>query len=508
MKSKAAQPKKGAKTSFFSSHWWLWLFLTVFLLRIPLLFEPFTYGDEGIYLTLGQAIRRGLVLYRDIHDNKPPMLYLLAALAGTFSWYRFLYFLWHLATIFTFYKLAGILFTQKPQAVILTTSAFAILSSLPLFEGNIANAENFLLLPTLTGFYLILRFLGQKIKKHKFSLTWLTAGLLFSLAVLFKVPAIFDFLAILLVCLLLIKRENFKTWLGDFFSFTAGFLIPLLITFAYFGFQQALGQYLQAAFFQNLPYLASWGSQTVKVGGLATGFLLRALLVFIIVLILFLFRQKTNLTLKVIIIWFATACFAALLSVRPYPHYLVQVLPPLSLSLGFLFPLKKKSWLKIIPLGLVTLLVWIFIGFHFWYYPNWAYYRNFYAYFFRLKSRTEYLRYFGQQAPSLYETASFLRTHTLPEEKIFVWGTEPSLYALAKRLPVGRYTVSYHIIDFQGFEETLRALQFQPPRWLVVTPEEKHPFPQLENLLDQNYFLFKEIGKMKIFYRLPQIARL
>src|SRR3989338_9069425 len=48
-----------------------------FLLRFPSLFEPNWYGDEGISQVLGLAIRSGRLLYRDIWDNKPPLLYVL-----------------------------------------------------------------------------------------------------------------------------------------------------------------------------------------------------------------------------------------------------------------------------------------------------------------------------------------------------------------------------------------------------------------------------------------------
>src|SRR4030042_3680736 len=174
MRKKTAQSKQSKKRNFFYSHRWRILFFFVLLLRLPLLFEPFTYADEGIYLTLGQALKKGLVLYRDIHDNKPPLLYLLAALTGSFSLYRLVYFLWGLATIFVFHRLASILFPKSQKAVIASTSFFAILTSLPMFEGNVANAENFMLLPILAGFYLILKFLGQSNPKAKLSWSWLT----------------------------------------------------------------------------------------------------------------------------------------------------------------------------------------------------------------------------------------------------------------------------------------------------------------------------------------------
>ncbi|PIV07387.1 hypothetical protein COS53_02565, partial [Candidatus Shapirobacteria bacterium CG03_land_8_20_14_0_80_35_14] len=62
----------------------LWLSaILFFLLRLPSLFEPYWYGDEGVYLALGQGIRHGLTLYSQIYDNKPPAIYYLAALTQT-----------------------------------------------------------------------------------------------------------------------------------------------------------------------------------------------------------------------------------------------------------------------------------------------------------------------------------------------------------------------------------------------------------------------------------------
>ena len=488
---------------------WPWLLLVlVFLLRLPSLFEPFTYADEGIYLTLGQAIRRGLVLYRDIHDNKPPLIYLLAAFSGSFFNYRLLLLAWSLATIFVFYRLTQVLFGKNRFSVITSTTIFAILTSLPTFEGNIANAENFMLLPTIAGFYLILKFLGQTKTKSKFPLAWFLAGVLFCLAVLFKVPAIFDFLAALLVCLLFINQKNLKTILAHLFSLLVGFLLPLMVTFFYFGLKNSFGLYLRAAFLQNLPYLSSWGNQASKVSILPLGLLTRGGLLALIILILFLWRQKISLPFKTIILWFFTSLFAALLSARPYPHYLLQVLPALALSFGLLSLPEIKIWVKSVAGYFSLILILVFISFHFWYYPNFAYFKNFYQFAFKLKSHQEYLDYFDRQASFIYQTATFLRSHSEPQEKIFIWGVRPSIYALAHRLPAGRYTVSYHIIDFQGDEETINSLRQSPPRWLVKVQDEKASFPQLQNFIEDNYVSFQQIGHMEIFYRFPKISRL
>ena len=261
--------------------WFVLIFLTVVLLRLPSLFEPFTYGDEGIYLTLGLAIRKGLVLYRDIHDNKPPLLYLLAALSGpNFANFRAILFVWSLTTIGVFFLLAKKIFSQNQKSVIVSTSLFAILTSVHNFEGNIGNAENFMLLPTLLGIYLILEVLDKRrlgdarvsnVKqllsaspadlRGSFSLFF--AGIMFSFATLFKIPAAIDFLAVLVFMGFIFLRSK-KRYLSPITyhlsTFFLGLTLPILVTVIYYAIEAALNQYLSAAFFQNIPYLTSWGT--------------------------------------------------------------------------------------------------------------------------------------------------------------------------------------------------------------------------------------------------------
>ncbi len=474
--------------------------IIVFLLRLPLLFEPFTYADEGIYLTLGQAVRKGLTLYRDIHDNKPPLLYLIAAATGTFSLYRLIHFLWSFFTIFIFYKFSQLVFPKKQKAIIISTAVFAILTSLPTFEGNIANAENFMLLPTIAAFYLIFKIFSRPLH----SLRIFSAGFLLGLASLFKIPAAFDFMAamVFIFFALNISRKNYKLLINKYLLLLSGFIAPILITVFYFASQNALPQYLTAAFSQNLPYLSSWGGNSSKISTTSVLLLGRALLIGILTILLFIFRKKISLPTKFIMIWFSFSLFAALLSSRPYPHYLIQVLPAFSLSFGFLA--LSKKWLKSIPVFLGGVLIFVFVSFRFWNYPNLPYLLNFYQFVSGSKSHQEYLNYFGHHAQSLYQTADFIRTHTLSEEKIFIWGNRPSIYALSQRLPVGRYTVAYHIIDFKAQTETIEALQSQTPRWLIVSQDEDRVFPQLEDFINNHYLLFQKYDQIKIFYRLPK----
>jgi len=479
---------------------WLILLFLVFLLRLPSLFEPFTYGDEGIYLTLGLAIRKGLILYRDIHDNKPPLLYLLAALVGNFANFRTLLFGWTLWTLLVFFKLAKKIFPKDQKSVFISTFIFAILISLHTFEGNIANAENFLILPTLGGILLVL----EKMKSQNLFL----AGVAFSLATLFKVPAAFDFLAVLVFLgfiFLRNKKSHFPLLISSSSLLIAGFLLPISITLLYFLAKGALNYYLEAAFFQNIPYLTSWGSSSQRnFNLLQSGLLLRGVLLFTTYCFLFTISKKISQNFLLIILWFSSSLFAALLSSRPYPHYLIQVLPSLSFLAAFAL-VGKIRLEKTLAFFSFFIFGFSFLVFHFWSYPNIPYYQNFYQYAFGQKSKNQYFADFDQKASKIYQTAEFITSHTLPQQRIFVWGNEPYLYALSRRLPPGRYTVAYHIIDFNGEEETFKAIEQRKTKLVVTAPVVGHSFPALERLLASEYIKIEEIGEFKLFLKTSEI---
>lgn len=498
--------KKNLK-KYLKKYWLVLIFILVILLRLPSLFEPFTYGDEGIYLALGQAAKKGLVFYRDIHDNKPPMLYLLAGLAGNFSNYRLIAFFWSLVTVFAFYQLSKLLFKKNLLAVITSTTIFAFLANIHTFEGNVANAENFMLLPTIAAFYFIAK-KGFDKKAHQYQVAkiWLLAGILLGLSTLFKVPAAFDFIAIGALLFLVFfkeKKKNYTLYAIRCTFLFIGFILPIFLSFIYYASQGALIQYLIAAFFQNLPYLSSWSGGQAPAGGLPLFLLARALAVGLLILLLFLFRKKISLRVQLILIWFAFSWFAALLSSRPYPHYLVQVLPALSLSFGLMFT-KEKGLIKekIAPAVILIVFLATYYSFQFWTYHNLPYYLNFYQFALRSKSQQEYFNDFDGRANTIYQVADYLQVHTIPYEKIFIWGNTPFIYPLARRLPVGRYTVAYHIVDFNGYQETITKLQELKPRYIIIDPQEKRPFSEFFLWLEQRYFLAKQIGDFQIFHRL------
>lgn len=162
-------------------------------LRLPSIIEPYWYGDEAVYEVIGQALSHGELLYHDIWDNKPPLLYVIYALfQGNQPEVKTFSLIIGLLSVVTFFFLAREIFT-KFKLSILTTSLFALLFATPILEGNIANAEDFLLLPILLGGLIIYKYKTKQTMSTPKS-PWI-AGILLGIAFLIKIVAVFDFAA-------------------------------------------------------------------------------------------------------------------------------------------------------------------------------------------------------------------------------------------------------------------------------------------------------------------------
>lgn len=468
---------------------WRWIFkhevlifilAGVILLRIPTLLEPYWYGDEGIYLTIGHGLRMGRELYAQIHDNKPPFLYLIAAIAnGSQFWFRLITLFWTTATVAIFWFLSRKWFND-PEPSIWATIIFALLTSIPFLEGNIANAELFFLLATVGAFYWLYK--GR-------SPFW--GGILLGLGALFKVPAVLE----VAIWPLFWFATKEKGWFKKSLSVGIGALLPLAVSGLYFATRGTLNQYLIATGLQNIPYLSSWAapvSLSVRAAAAA-------------ILILALFIVRKHLSHRALLLGFAgvITLFAALLSGRPYPHYLLQMVPIVCLGVGTVIWGKERE--RLIFAALTALTTSALIIFHFYFYPVKSYYANFFKFATHRITKSEYLAHFSADVLANYEIAETIALGSLPTDQIFVWGDQPMIYALAKRLPVGKYTVRYHIADFHAQDETMMALEASPPRYIVDFGNHDE-MVGLTSLISRRYIHISKTGGADIYRRFDSQA--
>lgn len=474
--------------------WVVGILALVLVLRIPSLFEPYYYGDEMIYMTLGQGVRQGLTLYKDIHDNKPPLLYLTAAAAGNLFWFKAILAFWNLITIAFFYKLSAKLFSKNIKAQIASTSIFAILTTIPLFEGNIVNAELFMIGFTIIALYTLL---SDKLGPKKIFF----AGFLFGLGTLFKVPAVFDLPIIVIYWLITNDFKNWGSVIKNTFVLGLGFVLPIIFTFAWYYMQGALPEYIKAAFLQNVGYLSSFRPGDVqKPFYIRNGSLLiRAAIVFVGTLILYLSRKKLSKNFILFCIWILLGLFAVTLSERPYPHYFVQILAPISFLLGmFLAEKTVEQAFAVLPLALSF---FVPVYYKFYNYDSVKYYTRFINFAAGKINKTEYFQNFSSTVNRNYKIAEFLVTSSLPSDRVFMWDPDSStVYALARRLPPVKYVADYHVTDYSSLNAVAKQLSDNPPKFIILTSG--HPYPDINPLLKRKYLLIDQIDNANIYCRI------
>lgn len=470
------------------------LLFIVFILRLPFLFEPYWYSDEGIYLTIGMAVRKGYLLYRDIYDNKPPLLYLVAALAnGRQFWFRFFLSTSILTTIYFFYRLCLLFSENQTKKARIATIFFAVLTTVRTFEGNIANSELFILLPTILGFFLF--FKEKQKNKDSFLSIFLMGGLL-SLGFFYKVPAVFDF-ATLIVFLVFFAEKKFFQFNKKQFFLCLGYTAPIILTGLFFLYKNSFQAFFSATILQTFGYLSSWktGSHQFSPASLLKSELvLKALFVFVIGFLLWLKKDRRPRFLTFTFLWFVFSLFAATLSGRPYPHYLVQIIPSSCLFLVLFSDLKLKKYFYL-PIGAVALLITAFVYYRFWSYTTASYYQNFLQFSLGKKDKTAYLSYFNQHLPNIYKTAEFITANSWPDDKIFVWADEPVLYVLSRKLPATPYLTAYHIIDLKLSGPTAKKISSGLPALIIINKDTKN-YPELALITQRKYF---NIGSFENF---------
>lgn len=452
-----------------------------FLLRAPSLIEPEWYGDEGIYQVIGLALSKGALLYRDIWDNKPPLLYIYYAFVnGDLFLIKSLSLMFGAAAVVVFFYLARHLFGKKLLPTIVSTALFAVFFGAPVLEGNVANAENFMLFPILLALLLI-----TKLTYKSRAILPITSGLLLSVAFLTKIVALFDVCAFMIILFtlrfygknLVDIKSHFLQSPKVFFKvmrqeslMLAAFLMPIILTGFIFIISGSFGDFLRATFSQNIGYVGWKNYLQVHVGivnfAIPQGILIiKGVLLVSAVLLIFTYRKKISVAGIVIYIWLVFSVFNAFFSGRPYTHYILVLLPALCLLVGLIFTSKKKAAIHI---GVLMILILLIHSNFDYYKKNIRYYQNYTAFVMGEKSVTDYQKFFDGDTPKNYAVAQFIKENTNEGDNIMMVSNSSTIYYMANKLPPGRYIVAYHMEFYDNaIRETKNALVSKRPKYII-----------------------------------------
>jgi hypothetical protein len=480
--------------------WIIFLVILVLVLRLPSLIMPHYYGDEEIYFVMGRAWRNGVPLYQAMFDHKPPLIYIMAGIAPTmFAFRGLLAGLMVLHTIL-FWNLAKLFWAKtRPLLAYLSSLLFVLITTLPTLEGLTVNAELLMMVP-VTGAALIMW--NAKTGEWK---KFLVAGILGGIGWLFKIPVAADMVALGLF-FFLFRKNTLKEGVLAFFSwsfvaYALTFVAPLALTFVYYYLKGTGPDYLATVLTVNLGYVSSWSTSSWSFNPFKSGLVVRGALLGLYTIGLYLGRKKLDRGLVFAALWVGFALFGSLLSARPYPHYLQELAAPVALLIPFIFVAENVAAWVLMGVIIATA-IFVQMKIKFWGYPTLSVYKNYFQYVTNKISWDEYLTRFDN-APRNYAVAKYLNERLTPEQQIYAWGTDSTIYNLTNRLPTGgKYIVSFHVHDLKKYDYVMENLRIAKPEYILVLPD-AGDFPELLSYLESKYVKVKEIQGTQIFLKLP-----
>jgi hypothetical protein len=437
--------------------------VAIILLKLPNMFEPHWYTDEGIYLTIGRAMSEGKLLYRDVVDypSKPPLIYYIAAFAkGELFWFKFVAILWMATTGVVFWKIAN-KWTGGKKAI-LATGVFVALVTFRGLEGNTVNAEHFFLLPNLVAFYILL---GKRLSQK----TIFLAGAFVGIASLIK------FQAALEICIWPIVWwiSKKKDWVHNCLWLFAGWAVILTLSLVYFLYKGIGFEYVRLITVANSGYTNPLHLAYVCILGMVGLVMLR--------------NKRVNGDALVWGVWMLVTTMAAILSGKMYAHYFLQMVPPTAMAIGMMTKYFKR-WVYV---GLIG--VWLAL--------SCPYYINFGLWVGGVRDSMTYMKWFDGRTIDTYKLASILINESGRNDKIFVWGDDPMIYSLSKRLPAYKYMVRFHITGLGVYDNMATKLSENLPKYIIWDRSFQMP-EMLREIVMRRYVTVNEVGNNEVLRRM------
>ncbi len=405
--------------------------------RAPLLNIPFE-RDEGEYAYIGWRLGYNELPYRDWIDQKPPAIFWVYRLAlglplEPIRAVHLVGIIFAAASACALFFLAR-RFINQNWAVI-AAIVFALLLADPMINGTAANTELFMLLPLILS---QLAFFAVTENGRRRLLLMISCGALTGLAAAFKQVAAINWLFLIVIFPLFVTPE--KRWRRTFeFAFwsTLGAAGVWGMIAIYFWSQHSLGALVYNVFTHNLEYVRaiSW-SVRWQLCQMTLANLAPAQAITWAMAVVGLIGQLLAGRRQSFFFWLGALLTSAIgVSAGGYffAHYFQQLLPALAVCavLGAA-GICSARWLRALPtwLPVAALSVAIFLLPVIRLWP-----------FLTRYTPSEAVRkiYPGNFFAEMPELGSRLQKATSPDDKVFIFGSEPEILFYAQRVSATRY---------------------------------------------------------------------
>ena len=433
----------------------LGIILLTIAIRLPSLVHPRAIDSEAMYSVVANEIVDGGRPYIDAVERKPPLLFWAYAaiftVAGKFNWtaLHLVALVWTLCAMAGLYAIGSELFDRNTGRI--AAFLYSVFQPWWTWKNLSFDGEMLMNLPIIWAWTIAFRRSASRVRPELFP-----AGALLGAAFLLKQPAAIA--AVPLGIYLLLPSYRASRSLTPTNSIIQATMLTL-------GFFAALGFVTIVLWKQGILHEAFyWTIADHDVphvfwhkGMVNTLTFLGACLPLIIGAIMAcqdkdeIWARRTAERAALLGLLAASAIGAAA-GARFYPHYYVQLIPPLAL---FAAPYYARLWSRTIQP------------------PHWLLRPKVTYAWLALTVVAFSIKHWTGLAPRRVpsETGRYLSTHSAPDDRIFVWGQTSEIYLDAHRRPACRYITTFPLTGYvfggpiPGFDTRSRIL---PGAWTTL----------------------------------------
>ena len=322
------------------------LWITVFSTSTSPLYNNYE-DDSAIFITIGQAMKKGYILYKDIFDHKGPILFFIQELGqiikeGRTGIFIIQVVLFAVNSVFLF-KIAK-LFTSRKGAYLTFILSLIYLSNY-FEEGNLT--EEFSLPFISICIYIALKWFMNKEYTKKIYIYSAIYGISIGIISLMRLNNAAPIVGMLIgLIITFIKDKKIKELIRCGVSFLIGIGIIYIPIVLYFIDKNALNEMIYATFIHNFMYLKLKDNIFLKFAN-----------IFFIVLLLILNKKNKKLNLLITISTFIT-CIVVLLG-RNYAHYFIIIMPLFTILLANYIEILKNVNQKFVTYIVVVFVIFL-----------------------------------------------------------------------------------------------------------------------------------------------------
>jgi hypothetical protein len=387
--------------------------ITVVIAHLPSFVHRLLDGDEAIYASIATLMNTGQPLYgAGGVDNKPPGIFWVYAtafrVAGTYQMTAV-----HAVGLAVMLATCALLFVIGRDLGGVRTGLLAAL-----FYGVLTAAGNPRLLATNTEILMMLPLVASVLLMLQ--RRWLWSGLLLVAAGAFRQVAAVNVILVVFAILWLeppdSRRRAAALFAGGIVAGLAAGALALLLTGSLAGFWRwtvsSLYGYASTNWIPSFVWLRAKDS--------IIPFVIDMAVLWIAAIALATQWRRLDTKERLVMVWLAVAMVGSVAAGHLSWHYFIQAMGPLAIAGALAFErLTLRRWVvAIAALGiLVPAAGW------------WAY-----------DLGADPLTYdFGGPVPQHEAVAAYIRDHTTPDQRVFVWGDWPALYVESDRLMSSRF---------------------------------------------------------------------